>query len=155
MKRLACLAAILLVIGCASSMTPRADTRDEIKSYVDRAARLVERSGPSCDTFGMQNWRSGDYYIFVLGADGNTICHPVRADLVGTDARMTVDPNGKRIGDAFLAYASGAETSGWVDYVWARPGQTTPEPKSSYVKRVTGPDGKVYVVGSGGYALPR
>ena len=154
MKRFAPLA-ILLVIGCASSMTPRANTRDEITTYVDKAARLVEKSGPSCDTFGMQNWRSGDYYIFVLGADGNTVCHPVRADLVGTDVRTVVDPNGMRIGDAFLAYATGSETSGWVDYVWARPGQTTPEPKSSYVRRVTGPDGKIYVVGSGGYALPR
>ena len=42
---------------------------------------------------------------------------------------------------------------GWVNYVWPRPGQTTPSPKSTYVVRVIGPDGKRYIVGSGGYDL--
>lgn len=153
MKRFAPIA-ILILIGCASSMTPRANTREEITTYVDSAARLVEKNGPSCDTFAQETWRSGDWYIFVLG-DGRTVCHPVRPDMVGMSASDIIDPNGKRVGDEFVRIGTGSQTSGWVEYVWARPGQSTPEAKSSYAKRVTGPDGKVYVVGSGGYGLPR
>ena len=146
---------LVLLAGCASVMTPRDNTREEIVAYVDRAARVVQENGPSCEMFADPRWRSGDWYIFVFNLDdGRTICHPVRPDLVGTNASAVVDPNGKRPGDEMLRVANASGT-GWVEYVWARPGQSAPEPKSAYVRRVTGPDGRVYVVGSGGYAVPR
>jgi hypothetical protein len=144
---------VLLIIACASTMTPRDNSREEIVAYVDRAARGVQENGPSCDMFADQRWLSGDWYIFVFDADGKTICHPVRPDLVGTNTSAVVDPNGKRIGDEMLRIVT-TSGAGWVDYVWARPGQSTPDPKMSYVRRVTGPDGRIYGVGSGGYGLP-
>lgn len=72
--------------------------------------------------------------------------------MVGTNASELVDPNGKRIGDEFLR-AGGTEVGGWVDYVWARPGDAMPAAKRAYVRRVTARDGTVYVIGSGGYEL--
>lgn len=153
MNRLTTLS-LVLVIGCATSMTPRNNTRNEIAAYVDRAAQIVQENGPSCEMFAQDRWRSGDWYIFVFSIDGKTVCHPVRPDLVDTAVSTIIDPNGKRVGDELMRVATTSGT-GWVDYVWARPGQSTPEAKTSYVRRVTGPDGKAYVVGSGGYGLPR
>ncbi len=144
--------ALFLLAGCASSYTPRANTRADIVSYVNHAASVVAKNGPSCDTFNQPNWMSGDWYIFVDGPDGRLICHP-NAQMVGRSNADIVDVNGKRVGDAITAAGISPEGHGWVDYVWPRPGQTTPVAKSTYVTRVTGPDGKMYLVGAGGYEL--
>jgi methyl-accepting chemotaxis protein len=133
-------------------MTPRANTRDDIVKYVNSAASVVAKSGPSCDTFKEPRWMSGDWYIFVDGLDGILICHQ-NAQMVGRANADIVDANGRHVGDEIMAAGQRAEGHGWVDYVWPRPGQTTPVPKSTYVTRVTGPDGKAYIVGAGGYEL--
>jgi cytochrome c len=145
---------LVLLVGCATSktMTPSANTRDAVASYVNNAANVVAKSGPSCDTFGQPMWRSGDYYVFVVGPDNRILCHP-NAQLIGKMQSEIVDSNGMRVGDAIGAASASAAGHGWVDYVWPRPGTTTAVAKSTYVTRVTGPDGKVYVVGGGGYQL--
>lgn len=135
------------------SNTPRAATRDEVMAYVNRAAALVAASGASCEALSSPSWFNGDWYIFVFGPDQKALCHPAQPAMVGKSAGEIVDPNGKRTGDLLIAAANGAEGHGWVDYVWPRPGQSKPVPKSAYVVSVTGPDGKKYVVGSGGYEL--
>jgi cytochrome c len=143
---------VVLVAGCTtSSMTPRANTRTDIIEYVNGAAALVAKSGPSCDTFATKQWMAGDYYIFVINADGRLACHP-NAQLIGRPSHEIVDANGLNVGDALVAAASGPEGHGWVEYVWPRPGQTAPVPKSSYATRVTGPGGVTYIVGSGGHS---
>jgi len=146
---------LLLAAACAtsSSMTPRANTRDDIVEYVNRAANIVATNGPSCDMFKSSQWFANDWYVFILESDGKTICHPARLEMVGMMAATIVDPNGKPIGREFLRVARERAAGGWVDYVWARPGQTTPVAKSTFVKQVTAPNGKTYVVGSGGYEL--
>ncbi len=147
---------LLLLVVCASilmakSYTPKANTRDAVKAYVDRAAKLVARKGPVCDTFKEKGWMAGDWYVFVIGPDDRTVCHP-NASMVGKLNTEIVDANGKNVGAAITAAAKNPG-GGWVDYVWPRPGTTTPVPKSSYVVRVSGPGGKSYIVGSGGYGL--
>lgn len=151
-NRISVVLVLLLLVGCASSMTPRANTREDVMAYVNHAAALVAKKGPSCDTFKSSNWMSGDYYVWVLGPDGRLVCHP-NADLVGKSQSEIIDANGMRVGDALAAAANSTEGHGWVEYVWPRPGQTTPVPKSAYVTRLTGPDGTTYVVGGGGYSL--
>ncbi|HEY8848741.1 MAG TPA: cache domain-containing protein, partial [Thermoanaerobaculia bacterium] len=78
--------------------------------------------------------------------------HP-NASMVGKMNTEIVDANGKKVGAELANVANGKEGHGWVDYVWPRPGQTKPVPKSSYAEKVKGPDGKWYVVGAGGYEL--
>jgi cytochrome c len=142
----------LFLFACASSMTPRANTRDEVVAYVDRAAAIVAKSGPSCDTFKSSQWMSGDWYVYVQDANGTLVCHPMTS-MVGKPASEIVDATGRHIGDELSAAAASTSGHGWVDYVWPRPGTTTPVPKSTYATRVTGPDGKTYAVGAGGYEL--
>src|SRR6266536_163915 len=99
MKRLA---AVLLVgfvaaAAMAKSHVPTANTHAAIKSYVQQATKVVAKSGPSCETFSSKDWKSGDYYIFVVGADDKILCHP-NAALVGKLNADVVDANGKKLG---------------------------------------------------------
>jgi methyl-accepting chemotaxis protein len=155
MKRVSTLLSVLLLL-CAStafakSYIPKKNTRAAIKSYVRNAAKLVAKSGPSCESFKSKDWMAGDYYVFVTGPDDKLVCHP-NAAMVGKANADIVDANGKKVGLDLIAAAK-KKGGGWVDYVWPRPGQTTPVAKSSYAMRVKGPDGNWYVVGAGGYEL--
>jgi cytochrome c len=146
--------AVLVLMSCTTGNVPRTATRDAVRSYVENAAEIVARDGAAaCDALRTPQWFSGDWYIFVSVLDGPVVCHPARPDLVGTIERKLVDPQGKAFGEEIYQLASGPDRSGWVDYVWPRPGSTEPVAKSAYIRAVTGPDGRTYVVGSGGYEL--
>ena len=147
---------ISLLILCAAtafakSHVPKSNTRAAIKAYVNSAASVVAKKGPSCEAFAGKDWMAGDYYVFVMGPDEKAICHPNPA-LVGKPASDIVDANGKKVGEDIIA-AGKKKGGGWVEYVWPRPGTTNPVPKSTYATHVKGPDGKMYVVGSGGYEV--
>ena len=144
-----------LSVACASSFVPTTSSSADLTRYVNEAARLVQEKGVSaCSAFHESRWRAGEYYIFVTSAETNvTVCHPVRDDLVGQDQTDLQDADGRYFIREMLAVANGPEGRGWVDYSWARPGETTPSRKSAYVVRVTGPDGRAYVVGSGAYGV--
>jgi dipeptidyl aminopeptidase/acylaminoacyl peptidase len=135
------------------SSTPRAATHAEVVDYVNRAASLVSKNGMSCEAFAAPGWFSGDWYVFVFGADQKTLCHPAQPAMVGRSAGDLVDPSGKRFGELMMSAANGTEGHGWVDYVWPRPGESKPVAKSAYVTSVTAPDGQKYVIGAGGYEL--
>lgn len=149
------LTVFLLALGVsaafANSYTPAKNTRADIKKYVEAAAGHVAKHGADCATFENKDWRSGDYYIFVLGPDEKAVCHPSAA-IVGKPSSEIVDAKGRHVGDEIVA-ASKTKGGGWVDYEWPRPGSDQPVPKSTYAVRVKGPDGKTYIVGSGGYEL--
>jgi cytochrome c len=143
------LLAVSVSAAFAKSYTPAKNTRADIKKYVDAAAAHVAKHGADCATFEKKDWRYGDYYIFVLGPDEKTVCHPT---LVGKAAHDIVDAKGRHVGDEIYA-ASKKKGGGWTEYEWPRPGTDKPVAKSTFAKRVKGPDGKTYVVGSGGYEV--
>lgn len=157
MSRLQIVLSLLVLAGCATSYTPTANTRSDLVAYVERAAALVERKGmAACSDFSGPAWMAGDWYIFVNRAEDDVLlCHPARPDMVGQDQSNLQDVNGVYISRELSARANSPEGRGWVEYMWPRPGQTTPVRKSAYVMSVTGPDGKRYAVGSGGYEMPR
>jgi cytochrome c len=142
---------VLSSVAFADSNVPNENTRAAIKSYVEAAAKVIAKNGPSCAEFAEEEWRSGDYYIFVTGPDDKELCHPNK-DMIGKSASEIVDSNGKKVG-LMLLEAGKKPGGGWVDYSWPRPGTTKPVAKSSYSMSVKGPDGKTYYVGSGGYEL--
>jgi hypothetical protein len=154
MRRLYFALSFTLLAACATSYVPRTSSRDELARYVDRAAQIVAREGTaSCAEFGQPAWKSGQWYIFVNDIEKHTaVCHPARPDLVGQNVFDIRDTNGKYLTREMESAVAGAG-SGWVEYVWPRPGQTTSEPKTAYVVAVTGPDGRRYLVGSGGYNM--
>lgn len=138
-------------IAFADSNVPKHNTKAAIKAYVESAAKYIAKHGPSCEEFAEKDWRSGDYYIFVTGADDKELCHPNK-NMIGKSASEIVDSKGKKVGVELLEAAK-KPGGGWVDYVWPRPGTDKPVAKSSYSMSVKGPDGKTYYVGAGGYEL--
>src|SRR6185503_17424123 len=108
---------VLFLAACASSMTPKANTHDEVVAYVNRAADVVSKNGPSCATFAKPEWMAAEWYVFVQEADGKIVCHP-NAQIIGRNVSEIVDANGKHVGEALQA--AGASGHGWVDYVWPR-----------------------------------
>lgn len=141
-----------IAVACSTARTPATESRDEIVRYVNRAAEVVRVNGAgACTELQRPAWFTSDWYVFVLDQDGRTVCHPARPEMVGRSSNELVDVNGKRFGEEFVRTA--ASGGGWVDYMWPRPSSTTPEAKSSYVLSVSGPDGRTYIVGSGGHAV--
>lgn len=150
--RVSILIAASCIVACATRHTPARATRAEVVEYVNRAAAIVAAKGPdACTTLQQPAWFADDWYIFVLDGEGRTLCHPARPEMTGNLLHDLVDANGKHFGDEFMTAAR--QGGGWVDYVWPRPGETVPTPKSTYVVRVTAAGGTAYVVGSGGHAL--
>lgn len=144
-----------IAAACATSYTPRANSRADLQRYVEQAAAVVREQGAAaCAVLNQTPWLKGDYYIFVNELDTHlTVCHPMRPDLIGESQHSLQDANGKYITREMAAAASSPAGSGWVEYVWPRRGQPDAVRKSAYVTSVTAADGKRYLVGSGGYEM--
>lgn len=131
------------------------DETRELVALVTGAAELVGRKGEGA--FGDfrvagSRWRQEETYLFVLDPEGNMLVHPDPA-LEGRNVLDLKDVNGKPIirGLVDAAMALPGKPEGWYHYQWPVPGGLLPRWKSSYVRRVTAPSGKHYVVGSGLY----
>jgi len=90
-----------------------------------------------------------DTYVFVLDTSCNMLVDPADPASEGQNLRNMRDADGKFICREFVKVAHD-QGSGWVDYLWPKPGTTKPVPKSSFVRR-TVVDGQTYVVGTGIY----
>ena len=122
---------------------------------VKDATELVRSKGEAAfDDFRVagSRWRQEATYIFVLDPEGNMRVHP-DPEMEGRTVLDLKDINGKPIIrgliDAALRLPSKPE--GWYHYQWPIPGGLLPRWKSSYVRAVTAPSGKRYVVGCGLY----
>ena len=89
----------------------------------------------------------GNHYFWVNDLAPRMVMHPISPELDGQDLSQLVDPNGKHLFLEFVALAQ-REGSGFVEYLWPKPGATRPEKKLSYVElfRDWG-----WIVGSGIY----
>ncbi|HET9451444.1 MAG TPA: cache domain-containing protein, partial [Aggregicoccus sp.] len=128
------------------------DTR-ELVALVKEAAALVESRGEAAFPelrAPRSRWRQADTYVFVLDPEGNMRVHPDPA-LEGKNQLALKDVNGKPIIRGLIAAATAVpdKPEGWYHYEWPVPGGLLPRWKSSYVRRVSAPSGKTYVVGAG------
>jgi signal transduction histidine kinase len=130
------------------------DTR-ELVTFVNDAAELVDTNGEAAFSdfrVSGSRWRQGETYIFVLDPQGNMLVHPDPA-LEGKNVLDLKDINGRPIirGLIGAVTTSPSKPAGWYHYEWPVPGGLLPRWKSSYVRLVTAPSGKRYVVGAGMY----
>lgn len=93
-------------------------------------------------------FRFYDAYIFVLDPQGLMLANVAFPDLEGTNVAALKDRNGVLFVQQMLKIEP--DGSGWVDYLWPKPGDTAPSKKSSYVRRVTIGE-RDYIVGAGIY----
>jgi methyl-accepting chemotaxis protein len=90
---------------------------------------------------------SGQEYFWINDMTPRMVMHPIKPELDGQDLSANEDPNGKKLFVEFVKVVE-AEGSGFVDYLWPKPGEEEPQPKVSYV---TGYEPWGWVIGSGIY----
>src|ERR1039457_3816448 len=86
-------------------------------------------------------------YFWINDLTPKIIMHPVKTELDGQDVSGFKDPNGKYLFKEFVKVCN-EKGSGFVDYMWPKPGEAAPVPKISYVKLYK-PWG--WIIGSGVY----
>ena len=150
------LAASLLILLPSSALAQAAPLDSaqsrKIVALVEKAATLVNARGKSAfDEFRKKGseWFDGPTYLFSYDQKGNVLLNPAFPKREGTNVSGQTDASGKKFHDVMLETAR-TKGSGWVDYMFPKPGQTTPAHKWSYVKRVT-IDGAPALLGAGFY----
>lgn len=123
-----------------------------IEDVVNRAAAIVEKDGEGA--FVELRDRTGpfvfmDTYVFVTSPDGTELVNPGQPSLEGKNIMDVRDLNGKQLVRDYVNAAM-QQGSAWVDYYWYKPGQNTPAPKHTYVRKVQSGQ-HAYIVGSGVY----
>ncbi|MDR7380363.1 methyl-accepting chemotaxis protein [Rhodoferax ferrireducens] len=90
---------------------------------------------------------SGSEYFWINDMQPAMVMHPIKPELDGKNLSENKDPTGKRLFVEFVNTVK-AEGSGYVNYLWPKPGSENPVQKVSYVKGFA-PWG--WVIGSGVY----
>jgi methyl-accepting chemotaxis protein len=89
----------------------------------------------------------GKEYFWVNDMQPRMLMHPTSSKLEGKDVGDMTDPNGLHL-FRVMAELAQREGSGFVSYMWPKPGSEQPVPKISYVKAVPAWG---WVIGSGVY----
>jgi signal transduction histidine kinase len=87
--------------------------------------------------------------MFIYDQNLNVLLNPGFPKREGTNPHGEKDANGKAFHDEFLKVVQ-TKGSGWVDYMFPKPGQTQPFQKWSYVRAVN-IDGTPCIIGAGFY----
>ena len=117
-------------------------TREECQTKTKEAAQLVADKGleAALETIGQSDgpfvWK--DTYVFVVNMDQSTVmAHPIKPKLVGKKLAGIKDINGKMFFVEFINVGK-TDGSGWISYMWPKPGEKKPSSKHTYVYRVPG-----------------
>jgi signal transduction histidine kinase len=140
--------------GAANSQQspPASEQAKQIEAMVDKAALLIDKSGKAAFAeFRKKDdeWFHGTTYLFAYDLKGNVLLNPAFPAREGTNVRGQKDARGKLFHDEIIRTAE-LKGSGWVDYMFPKPGQNEPSQKWAYVKKVT-VDGVPGLVASGFY----
>lgn len=130
-------------------------TAEMVKAKVEQAARLVADLGPA--SFPQFKGANSEFiyagtYVWIHSAKtGVMLMHPMIPTLEGQNVLFMRDKHDKMMFVDFNRTAL-EQGSGWVSYLWPKPGESEPSLKVSYVKRVDY-ENERYVVGSGVYDI--
>jgi cytochrome c len=136
-----------------SADSPQSPEAKRLVALVDKAATLTESKGktafPEFKKKGSE-WLKRETYIFIADMNGTILMHPANPELETKSIIDLKDANGKAFMREFIETAK-TKGSGYVDYMWPKPGEKSPSKKLSYVKRTKMPDGEMVIVGAGAY----
>ena len=127
-----------------------------LMTLVREGAAVIEKNGENAFPEFRQKgskWFRGDTYFFIWEMDGTRVLHAADPTLEGRNGSDVKDVLGRPYGRMFLEAAAGPSGEGWAHYMYPEPGSIFPSWKSVFVKRVTTPSGKPYVIGCGVYNL--
>lgn len=153
-----------VLVGCGVYLAdaPRATTKSasitapELMTLVRDAAALLQQQWegayPEFRKHGSKWFRDGTY-IFVWNMDGTRVFHAADPASEGQNDSGLKDLLGRPIGKMSLQAVATGSGEGWIHYMYPEPGGVFPAWKSTFLKRITYPDGKQYIVGSGIYNM--
>jgi signal transduction histidine kinase len=153
-----------VLVGCGVYLAdaPKANpmshklTASELMTLVRDAAAVFEKRGewafPEFRRRGSR-WLRDESYFFIFAMDGTRVFHAEEPETENRNDMALKDSMGRPITKMFLNATASAEGEGWVHYLWPEPRDIFPTWKSSFVKRVTFPSGKQYIIGCGIYNM--
>jgi cytochrome c len=138
---------------CAATATTK-PTPKMIMDKVDEACALLSKEGKKA--FPKFKGKNSTFifagtYIWVNDMNGKMLMHPIKPGMENQEMIGLKDSNGKRFFVDMISICK-EKGSGWVDYMWPKPGATERSLKVSYVKKVTC-DNVDVVVGCGVYDM--
>ena len=127
-------------------------TTELIEKKVNEACELLGQKGE--DAFPAFQGRDSNFifagtYIWIHDQKGIMRMHPIKYKLNGKNLVNLADSTGKLF-FAVMNQVCEENGSGWVDYMWPKPGEKKPSPKISFVKQVKHGD-DIFVAGCGTY----
>ncbi len=134
------LSVFVFFVSTAQAAENRAAKCEEL---VDKAVTFVQKKGTDY-ALKVFNCSKGpfidrDLYVFVLSLDNVMLAHPYQKKIVGKSVDEYSDEKGNKLFQEFKKVVlNGGE--GWVEYWWAKPGESGEFAKRSFVKRVPGQD---------------
>jgi signal transduction histidine kinase len=144
---------LAIVTPAIADDTPReTEQSKKVEALVINAAALVDKEGNAAFAELRKKdseWFHGDTYVFAYDLKGSVLLNPAFPQREGTNISGQKDAKGKPFQDEILQVAA-SKGSGWVSYMFPKPGQTQPSQKWTSVKRVT-LDGVPGLVASGLY----
>ncbi len=148
------LAVMFLVSVSSSVVSAEAISAELCRAKVEAAAKLIEAEGEGAypkisDPNGEFIFAGGQGYVWIQDLNAKMLMHPIKPALDGRSLMDMKDDEGHYL---FVAFSEVADEhgSGWVPYVWPKPGEDKSSPKISYLKLVQ-KDGVDFVIGSGLY----
>ena len=132
--------AVMLAPALAGEAPPSTKQAEAVEALVTKAAALIEKEGQTAAFAQFRTkdseWLHGDTYLYAYDLKGNVLLNAAFPQREGTNVAGQKDAAGKPFQDEILQIAA-TEGSGWVSYMFPKPGQTEPSMKWAYVKRVT------------------
>ncbi len=153
-----------VVVGCGvyladapkAVQATRKMTAPELMTLVREGAAVLAKRGeaayPEFRTKGSK-WFRDDTYFFVWSMNGTRVFHAANPTLEGRNDIGIKDVLGRPYARMFLEAAASPSGEGWAHYMYPEPGDIFPAWKSVFVKRVTFPSGKQYLLGCGIYNM--
>ena len=130
-------------------------TPQMIMDKVNKACALLQKEGKA----GFSKFKGKDSefvfagtYIWIHDMAGVMRMHPIKYKMDGQLLTDMKDTNGKRFFIEMNKIAK-EKGSGWVDYMWPKPGEKETSKKVSFVK-LCNVQGEDFIVGCGVYDLP-
>ena len=140
------LMALGLVLVFAGTVFAAGATKEECVAKTKEAAGMVNAKGLDASIAEINKkdgkfvWK--DSYVFLVDFDGKMLAHPMSPALIGKNVLdmkdKAEDPaKGKLLFKEFTEMAK-TKGEGWVEYMWANPGDPKPRKKITYIYRVPG-----------------
>ena len=139
-------------LALSQQVPPPSAQAKQTEALANTAAELIDKNGKAAFTeFRKKDseWFHDATYLYAYDLKGNVLLNPAFPMREGTKVTGQKDARGKLFHDEIIKTAE-TKGSGWVDYMFPKPGQAEPSQKWAYVKKVT-MDGVPGLVASGFY----